>query len=94
MAWAHADLLGESLAALWPFASFFQDSVVQQDSCSEFMVECSRKPVARLAALSQCPHSYVSEWGSSMVPGGSFVPREVVRPLPNALQAGKLLSPI
>lgn len=50
----------------------------------EFMVMCSKKLMSWLVALSSGLSLYAKEWGSSMAPASSFVPRETVPPLSNA----------
>lgn len=46
--------------------------------------------MSQLVALSSGLSLYAKEWGSSMAPVSSFVPREAVPPLSNALQEGRL----
>ena len=56
-------------------AGLSQKLVSQPCSGSKFMLKHSRKLAPRLATLSQHPHSYVSERGSSMMLAESFVPQ-------------------
>lgn len=72
----------------------FVPEIVQLCSNSEFMVKGSRKLAESLAALSQHPHSYISEQSSSLVPTGSFAPGVLMPPLPNAFQAGEMPLPL
>ena len=52
--------------------------------------KANKKPVSRLATLSRHLGFYANEWGSSMAPATSFVPREAVPPLLNAEREGEL----
>lgn len=60
----------------------------------EFMVKHTEKLASRLAVLSRYLCSQANEKGSSVAPAGSFVPREAVLPVSNALQEEKLSLPV
>lgn len=55
------------------------------------MINCNTQTVWGFTALSWYLCFYTGEKGSSMITAGSFTHREVVSPLPNALQAAELL---
>ena len=92
--WSCTDSLEEGLSVVLPPAGLSQKSGTRPYSSLEYMAKCSRKLAPRLTALSQCPHSYASERGSSMATDGCLAPREIMSPFPKALQAGELLFPV
>lgn len=91
----HTDPLGEGLIDQWPGTNLSQKMFMQPRSSrdSEFMVNCNTQPVPGFAALSQCLCSHTSKHGRSLGPARTFVSREALLPLPNALQAGEPLLP-
>lgn len=78
-------ILWGRVALPWPGTGLSHKIIVPEHQLGIYGKACSKKPAPRLAALSQSPCSYAIEWDSLMASAGSFVPREAMPPLPNAL---------
>lgn len=56
-------------------------------------VQHSKEPVTSLFTLIRCLCTYVEGWSMVMVPTSSFISREVMAPVPRALQKEETISP-
>lgn len=93
MRWEHVLVFGGEPCYAGFDAGLIQRAVAPELRSMEFGAKRIKEPVSRLVALSRCFLPFAEGWRRKMAPTSSFVPREAMLSLSDALQEEGIISP-